>query len=455
MESRRPLTLLVVVALLGTSVGVAAVDASPQPRYVCGTCGVALDRTTTDMDVSLNATGSRVRIHVREDGSARWTARTELTPESADRLRENPDLLDRILDRTYGDESYRVVEEPASDVSASLDGNDLVVEFTVADVAHRSVGGVLLVDYFHGYGRTRRLVLAADRMEMDGPSGTVVTNDVPAAAERESTVVWTGGERWGTDVSDRGFVAFAPDDGPVTTATTQVAVAAAIGPTVLEQAIRFATIPGLILLLFVGAGVVGAERLAGRFDPDPGAVAAWVAALGVAAAVLVFGAWFLGGSVASFGLPPAAAYAVVAVATLAAIRRERGTLPGLVVAVVAGTVVAGLVALVGPDGGVVDVATSAFLTLAGLLFLPLGYAVGADSTLSIPIAAAVPTAVGVSMLTVEPIQGIGAFFLVVFLIVWAIVVGTFGLALFFLGHRIARENAELRPSVGTDSFTSI
>ncbi|MDG5777391.1 hypothetical protein QA599_13120 [Haloarculaceae archaeon H-GB1-1] len=146
-----------------------------------------------------------------------------LTGPGIETLQENQSLRDRVVQRVY-ERGYVAVEEPKS-LTTSMNGETLLVEYEVADMAHESAGGVYVVDFFYWHGgEARWFYLAADSMTMRGPPGTVASH-VPADATSDGEVVtWEGSDQQYDPLGVRSHVVFTPNDGAISSVATTLGI---------------------------------------------------------------------------------------------------------------------------------------------------------------------------------------------------------------------------------------
>ncbi|MFC7174441.1 hypothetical protein ACFQL0_15965 [Haloplanus litoreus] len=183
----------VLVGLLLLSVAGVSVSARPPPQAVCGVCSDTLVETAADSGVDVSIAASSISIRIAESGTGHWTARVRLTGDGVETLRENHSLRDRIVQQVP-DRGYVAAEEPQS-LTTSMNGETLIVEYDVPGMAHESVGGVYVVDFFYWHGGDARwFYLAADSMTMQGPPGTVVSHAPADATTADHVVTWEGSD---------------------------------------------------------------------------------------------------------------------------------------------------------------------------------------------------------------------------------------------------------------------
>jgi len=214
-------TALVGVILL--SVAGASVSARPPPQAVCGACSDTLVETAADSGVDISIVASSLFVRIDESGTGHWTARVRLTGRGVDPLRENHSLRDHIVKQVH-DRGYVAIEEPRS-LTTSMNGETLIVEYEVPGMAHESVGGVSVVDFFYWHGgEARWFYLAADSMTMQGPPGTVVSHAPADATTADHAVTWEGSDEQYDPLGVRSHVVFAPDDGVVSSVATTLGI---------------------------------------------------------------------------------------------------------------------------------------------------------------------------------------------------------------------------------------
>ncbi|WP_267642960.1 hypothetical protein [Haloarchaeobius amylolyticus] len=272
--SRVPVVAALLVLVLAGSLVPAATASSP-PERVCPVCDQQFEEAAHELDLNATVDRSSLRVDVRDDGSSRWTARVTLSPETAPTYRDDPAQLREVVDTAF--EAHNNLVEDPRNVSVRFEDRTAVVGFTVPDVAHRGVGGVLVVDYFHTIGG-RYTMLNADEFVVAGPSETVVANDPPG-----DPGVGDGLASW---ESDRGytqetFVVFADDDGAASRAAAEASVALAVGPRLVRDALLLATAPTLLFAAALGS-LRGSDRFAEWSLSTAAAVSAGLPLLGLA-----------------------------------------------------------------------------------------------------------------------------------------------------------------------------
>jgi hypothetical protein len=301
---RRALPPVLAVATLVAVLTVTAAGAPP-PQHVCGVCGEDLEIAAEDEDIDLTVVNSSLDITVTDDGDGRWVAR--IAVENATALTDHS-LRERIVRQTY--EHGRTVVENPMNLTTALDGDTLVVRFAVRDMAHRGVGGVLVVDYFRSAPVEGSYVVAADRVTVTGPAGTAPSYVDGGATAREGSVVWRTGADGAVHLPDETYLAFAPGGGVAGKVTSLLAVttmqASMYGPTV--------AVLGSLPAALLGAAALGLTRFERR-------VSAWAYDLDVQPQTLRLGAGAL-----------ALALAVTGAVSLVAAPALRGALFALPVA---------------------------------------------------------------------------------------------------------------------------
>lgn len=449
-------TGLLVVTVVLAGLPVAPSSAAPPPAEVCGVCGDELSTAGPQLGVPLNVEHSIANVTVREDGSGHWYARVWITGSAADRLAANASLRERVVREALADDRT-AVDDPRN-LRTRVEGSTLVVDFDVPDVAHRSVGGVYLVDFLTAEYHDRNLQIDADTLRIRGPNGTVVTRAPAGATVETDSVVWNpAGRNYGLDGDAR--LAFAGTDGPLANVATTFAITADgvafAGPAVLVVGGVPAVVLGCILwLLRTGRGPLPG------YDPTVLAqgittLAAAVAALGLLAVLwptIAGTSVVLGGPILVTVVVFSALYGLVAAAPLvldgrSAVRsggrsgdrsgdRSGGRSGDLSIGLLAAwSVGAGiLVALVAATASA-DALGAALLSIPTALFLPLGRAHGKRGPLTAALAAGLLLAPLGAAVVLFPAGGLLS---VVFLtagiaLPWAFATALFGLPLYVLG----------------------
>lgn len=227
---RRLALLLIVVGVLtvaGTTVPTAA---SPQPTPFCPYCGDHFADAAAGTEVTVERSTVDVRIH--RNGSATWTVRNELDNASA--FREYPSLLEYAARNARPD--YARYPVSPTYIGSRMDGDTAVVTYRDDRAASRHAG-LLVVSYFHDTGDG--FLVNADRVQVRGPDGQVVTNDPQIGRVEQGDYVIRGFTPEGEWYTESTFVVFGSDDGVVTQARSIAAVQFAAMPTVADSAGSF------------------------------------------------------------------------------------------------------------------------------------------------------------------------------------------------------------------------
>jgi hypothetical protein len=262
------LRVLFVAALVGiillSAVG-SPVSGRPPPQAVCGVCSDTLVDTADENGVAIGVTESSLTIQIDQSGTGHWTARVTLTGAGVETLREDQSLRDRVVQRVY-ERGYVAVEEPKS-LTTSMNGDTLLVEYEVPDMAHESAGGVYVVDFFYWHGgEARWFYLAADSMTMRGPPGTVVSHAPADATSDGDVVTWEESDQQYDPLGVRSHVVFAPDDGVISSVATTLGIGidvAQLKAQDLSAAVApFAILAAVLALLWrFGSRLTGLSRL--------------------------------------------------------------------------------------------------------------------------------------------------------------------------------------------------
>jgi hypothetical protein len=221
-DRRTGLRAVLVTALVGgillSAVGAPA-SARPPPQAVCGVCSDALVDAAAENGVEVGLAERSLTVQIDRSGTGHWTARVTLTGSGVDALRANSSLRDRVVQRVY--ERGDVAVEAPQSLTTSMDGSTLAVTYEVPGMAHESVGGVSVVDFFYWHGgEARWFYLAADSMTMRGPPGTVVSHAPADATTVDHAVRWEGSDQQYDPLGVRSHVVFAPDHGVSSSAAT-------------------------------------------------------------------------------------------------------------------------------------------------------------------------------------------------------------------------------------------
>jgi hypothetical protein len=226
LDGRDGIRILLVTALLGAillpAFG-APVDARPPPQAVCGVCSESLVDAAAENDIAIGVSDSELGIQIDRSGTGHWTANVTLTGPGVEPLRENASLRNRVVQRVF--ERGRVAVANPQSLSTSMTGNTLLVEYSVPDMAHESVGGVSVVDFFYWHGGDARwFYLAADSLTIQGPPGTVVTHAPDHTTTTDLAVTWTGSDQEYDPLGERTHIVFAPNSGISSSMATGVGI---------------------------------------------------------------------------------------------------------------------------------------------------------------------------------------------------------------------------------------
>jgi hypothetical protein len=427
MDVRSPVGFgLVALAVVAIAVAVGPASAAPPPESVCGVCGPGLADAAENEGLALTVEHGAATIRVREDGSGHWDARVRIDDGAADRLAANATLRERVVRASL--DRRTVVDDPR-DLRTAVENDTLVVTFDRPDVAHRSLGGVVLVDLLDPRTRRAGLDLDADELRIEGPNGTVVSRAPPAATVEDGAVVWRPtDEEPGLGSDTR--LAFALSDGPGARALTTVGfVASGVG--LAEPSALFL---GVVPALGLGALLLVVRRWGDELPTLESSRLGTVLVGASAVAVL-----FAVGSLVGLDLvAPAVADTVLVFAMLyGAVARlavdADSVSPG---AALGWTLLGALsVAAIASTASVVSFQT-ALLSVPAVLWFPLGRARGRDRTvtavvaltlLAAPFGAAVLYAPSASPLLGLLVSGFTT-------VPWAAATVAFGFPLYLLGR---------------------
>lgn len=373
---RSPLCALLGIALLVALLAAAPATAAPPPQELCGVCGDEFSTVAPGEGVPLNVEHSTATITLRSDGSGHWHARVRVTGSAAERLAANATLRERVVRETYA-HGRTVVDDPRN-LATSVENKTLVVDFDVPGVARSGPGGVVYAEFLSRSGTEGAVELDADRIEIRGPNGTVVTSGVDGLETCGGAAVWEreGDETGGLPRS--ATLAFGPDgvvDALATWATIGLVALSDLGPGLLAVA----AVPTLVLGAAVAALLEFDERVP-HVDPDRLALVLAGVGLGVSVVSLALASSGRGRSMLAVAFA-GGFYGLVAAAPALFDRPSPRRL----------TVWVALVGLVAPAAlaalGVVGIGPVVALVTAGL-FLPLGAArLGRRRTLAVLVAA--------------------------------------------------------------------
>ncbi|TMT85870.1 hypothetical protein E2L06_04390 [Haloterrigena sp. H1] len=428
-------TAHLVLALCCVGVGLAGVPAvagAPPPSQLCGVCGPGV-ANTAQID---GATGhGTLDVYVDETGDSRWHARVPVTASAADRYRTNATTLEAAVDDAWA--RYHVADGDVKAVEATLEGDTVVVNYTVDDVARRGVGDTWIIEYFATGTSPTRYQLVADRLTIHTPEGTAITNTVPAATVDGDAATWTNenGDEWDRDFDDQTYVTYG-SGGVFDTARGYATIGLEIGPTALEHGVRGGLVPAVSIAL-VGVAIGRTERGFARFD------AATLERLIAAVGSIGAGGFLVGGAVsAGAGLAPnavALASLGVGYALLGIAARRLGDRVGTCglagLSVLAAITTAGLtLLLVGPP----VYASPFFLGLATALCLPIGHAFARGRTPIVLVAVAALTPIAaIAATSPHPVSGYEVALFGLLFLQWVASVAAFGYPLALLGRQLA------------------
>ncbi|WP_255150479.1 hypothetical protein [Halorarius halobius] len=281
-SGRRRAASLVVVLLVALPL-VAPAVASPQPDAACDVCGQKFERGAEELGVSVNVTHSTADVYLDGGGAATWVVRNRLTPDSAARLRGNPERVDAVAAAAFETYPEGPVENPTG-LTATLSNRTVTIRYD-HDAPTDRTAGVTLVEYFDTDGYDYWYVVNADRLTVVAPEGTRVTNDPAEATVDGRNVTWRGGseELWsGPSLTDgEARVVYADADASLPGVRTTAALWADVLPIYLDN-IRTFLVPTALAFGLLAAGGLTVARYGGsRVDPETAGRA--VAGLGVAA----------------------------------------------------------------------------------------------------------------------------------------------------------------------------
>ncbi|WP_135363867.1 hypothetical protein [Halosimplex halophilum] len=436
--------LLVSASLAAVAVGPAA--AAPPPEAVCGVCGDGLADAAEDAGVPLTVEYGAATISVREDGSGRWHARVRVDDRAADRLAANATLRERVVRASLDRRS--VVDDPRN-LHTEVANDTLVVTFTQPGVAHRSLGGVVLVDLLDPRARRAGLALEADRLRIEGPNGTVVSRAPPGATVEDGAAVWRPtDEQPGLGSDTR--LAFAPTDGPGSRALTTAGFVA-FGVSLAEPgALALGVAPAVLL----GSLLLALRRWGGELpavDPSPlgKGIAGGGAAVAVLAGAALAGPVLLDAAVAETVATFAALYALVAGGAIALDRPSARA--ALAYTLGAST----LVAVAASTVSLVAVQT-ALLSVPAALWFPLGRARERDRTVSAPVAVALlASPFGAAVLYAPSASPLWGVLLSAFTTVpWTAATVAFGFPLYLLGRGLGDDAGSVDGSERTSGASA-
>lgn len=169
-------------------IGVLSSFGAPPPRPVCTACGDGFIESAETHGVSVTIEHSTAVIRVHENGSATWIVRNRINDAAAKRLRESDSLLTGIAEDIRGSGSF---------LNANISATDVVtIRYRMEEFAVKSVGNVLISEYFTEFAYQSYGGLGADRLTVVAPDGMHIGNTVPGATVngRQMTLTnYTGG----------------------------------------------------------------------------------------------------------------------------------------------------------------------------------------------------------------------------------------------------------------------
>ncbi|WP_435195582.1 hypothetical protein [Natronomonas sp. EA1] len=252
------LTLLVVASI------VPAALASSPPQVACGACGEQFARAAADVDIEVTVLESTADVRLLANGTAAWTARTRVTPESAARL-ENATVGVHALARAALASYPNGPAEDPTGLDTRLVGNTVVVTFTDRAPLERAFGTTRL-EYFDTDGADRGFRVNVDRLSVVTPERTRVTNTPAESVVDGRNVTWYGNATAFSETHlshGEGRIVFAPTDLQNSALRTTAALWADTLPIYLDN-LRAYVLPTTLLfgaLVGVGLGLIrGTDR---------------------------------------------------------------------------------------------------------------------------------------------------------------------------------------------------
>lgn len=241
MEWRRRVLLFTVVALVVLVAFSASVDARAPPQPLCEVCADEV----VDGDVVEEST---VTIQIDGTGTGHWTVRLELVEETS--------LADSAVERRALDALTGHRNEPdPRNLSVSVSGERVVMSYDVPRMGHRSVGDVLIVDYFYSHGDDGHWYgVNADRVVVRGPSDGVLTESPAAVTANETAVVLEGdyGDVFTNTISTGWYLAYAHDRGVVSVVATTLGVGVDVAQAKMDGLLSAIWLPIAIIATVLG-----------------------------------------------------------------------------------------------------------------------------------------------------------------------------------------------------------
>lgn len=250
--NRTPMVLL--VACVGTLALVASVVAAPPPLQLCGVChgtfDDAADRGTLD-------------IHLDEHGDAEWVERVPVEPAVADTVADSEaDRDDLVTDAWH---SWHVSDgEWPTNVTHTIENGDLVVTYSMPDLAENGYGNAWIIDQFDTRTTADRHQIGGAELRIHPPSGHAFTTDPRGADMRDGIAVWQGADtdKIQADLPRNLLLTYAPVDDRTGAIASYATVAATIGPQLLVQTVLTGVVPTAVL----GISILGAVRYRRRLS---------------------------------------------------------------------------------------------------------------------------------------------------------------------------------------------
>ena len=231
MRPRRGRSVAVGVLLIVLLATVTLAAGRPPPQPLCEVCE---DDVLNGSDVE----SSTVTIEIDEAGVGHWTARLD--------LRTNASIDPRTM-QSASEDALRGHRDEATprNLAVTVTDDTAVLTYDVPQMGHRSVGGVLVVDYLHSQGDGGRWYgVNADRIVVTGPEGTTLIR-APADYRLNGTALaleGAYGDPFDRTISPGWYLAFAGDDGLFAQAATHLGIGIDIAQ------LNGADLPGTVVL---------------------------------------------------------------------------------------------------------------------------------------------------------------------------------------------------------------